>query len=168
MRFRLWGRVPLVNETGADIVKSALGRLAAETVAWLPQMVTPQAGATWRPVDDNQAIATISVTGSPVDIEITVDSEGRLMLISLDRWRPQSHAFERFGCIVTAERETECGIKVVGSAEVGWGVGTKRWDRERFLWFTLAEVNYLRDAPSSLHFDCEDRETTDTGRRGAP
>ena len=51
IEFRLHGRIPIVRGSGADIARSANGRLAAETVAWLPAALTPQAGARWIAVD---------------------------------------------------------------------------------------------------------------------
>ncbi len=46
MEFRLHGIVPVVRASGPDTARSAGGRLAVETVAWLPQTLTPQCGAT--------------------------------------------------------------------------------------------------------------------------
>lgn len=48
----MFGRVPVVDEDGPAITRSAAGRLAVETAAWLPQALTPQSGALWRPVDE--------------------------------------------------------------------------------------------------------------------
>ncbi len=47
MEFRLHGLVPVARAAGPETARSAAGRLAAETVAWLPQAATPQQGARW-------------------------------------------------------------------------------------------------------------------------
>jgi len=69
MEFRLHGRIPVVNASGPDTDRSAAGRLAAETVAWLPQALTPQAGASWRPIDDGRATVILTGPGGPVDAQ---------------------------------------------------------------------------------------------------
>ncbi len=59
MEFRLHGLVPVARASGSDVARSAAGRLAAETVAWLPQALTPQAGARWRAMDEARAAVTL-------------------------------------------------------------------------------------------------------------
>jgi hypothetical protein len=86
MEFRLQGLIPVAKASGPDTARSAVGRLAAETVAWLPQATTPQAGARWRAVDSERATVTLDVVGGTVDVEVTVDADGRLKGIGLQRW----------------------------------------------------------------------------------
>lgn len=86
MEFRLHGLIPVVRADGPDIRRSAQGRLAAETVVWLPQALTPQLGARWTPVDDERAIVTLDAAGAHIDVEVAVDGDGRIRRIGLDRW----------------------------------------------------------------------------------
>ena len=59
MEFRFHGLVPVAAGAGPDVARSAAGRLAAETVAWLPTAVVPQAGATWSMVDHERAVVAV-------------------------------------------------------------------------------------------------------------
>ena len=61
MHFRLHGLIPVVHSSGPDIARSGAGRLAAETVAWLPQALVPQSGAQWTPIDQHRALSLIHI-----------------------------------------------------------------------------------------------------------
>lgn len=86
MEFRFHGRVPVVRASGPGTERSAAGRLAAETVAWLPHALTPQSGAAWRPLDHDRATVSIAGPSGPIDVDVTVDARGRLVEIELQRW----------------------------------------------------------------------------------
>src|ERR1035441_4029683 len=85
MRWRLFGRVPVVHATGADVDRSAAGRgaLAALFVAtaWLGPSVTWHEGR-----DENTAVATWRVGGNTLRHEITVGSDGSLVAATMPRW----------------------------------------------------------------------------------
>lgn len=83
MEFRLHGLVPVAQASGPDVARSAAGRLAAETVAWVPQALTPQAGA----VDDEHAVVKSDFAGETVDVEVGVDPDGRVVRLELQRWK---------------------------------------------------------------------------------
>lgn len=126
MEFRLHGRIPVVRAAGAEVRRSAQGRLAAETVAWLPQALTPQAGARWVGVDDRQAIVTIDAAGTDVDVHVSVDDDGRIRRILLQRWKdsaePPSSA--PFGGAVDSVHTAADGVRIAGTGTVGWDCGT--------------------------------------------
>lgn len=126
MEFRLHGRIPVARAAGPGTARSAAGRLAAETVAWLPQAATPQAGARWSPVDHAHAIVTLEAAGREVDVQVTVDEDGRLCELLLDRWNDSADppGLQPFGGEVSAEHETAHGVWVAGAGTVGWGYGT--------------------------------------------
>ena len=86
MQFALFGRVPVVDEDGPAITRSAAGRLAVETAAWLPQALTPQSGALWRPVDERRAAVSLPGIVDQPDVEVTVDDDGRLLSVRVERW----------------------------------------------------------------------------------
>lgn len=126
MEFRLHGLVPVVRERGPDMRRSAQGRLAAETVVWLPQALTPQLGARWTPVDDERAVVTLAAAGADVDVEVLVDGEGKLRRLGLDRWNgsadpPRS---EPFGGSVDSTFTASNDVRIAGGGTVGWGFGT--------------------------------------------
>ncbi len=122
MEFRLHGRVPIVRADGADVRRSARGRLAAETVAWLPQALTPQAGASWEAIDDERATVTISADGADVDVEVSVDPDGRLRWLSLQRWNSSAKppVDVSFGGVVEEGHTTSTGVRIAGTGTVGW------------------------------------------------
>lgn len=126
IEFRLHGRIPVVRGTGPDIARSAHGRLAAETVAWLPSALTPQAGAVWRALDDHRAVVTLTGPGEPTEVEVTVDADGAVTSLALSRWKDSAKppAFAPFGGTVDSVLTTREGIRVAGSGTVGWDWGT--------------------------------------------
>lgn len=124
--FRFHGRIPVVRAGGDDVRRSASGRLAAETVAWLPQLLTPQAGARWAGVDVERAIVTIDAAGTDVEVEVTVGADGRLRRLGLQRWNDvgKTPGYAPFGGSVDSILTTPSGVRIAGSGTVGWEWGT--------------------------------------------
>lgn len=122
IEFRLHGRIPVVRGGGPDVLRSARGRLAAETVAWLPQALTPQAGARWTGIDHERAIVTLDAAGEDVDVEVGVDDRGRLRWLGLQRWKDSAEppGFASFGGSVDSFHTTGDGVRIAGSGTVGW------------------------------------------------
>jgi len=144
--FRLHGRVPVVRASGPDVDRSARGRLAAETVAWLPQALTPQSGARWQAVDDNRAIVTIDAAGEPTEVEVTVDDEGQLRSLALQRWRDSTEpaAFAPFGGAVDGLLTTDDGVAIASPGTVGWDWGTAGQSAGEFFRYTISSARNLR------------------------
>lgn len=144
IEFRLHGRIPIVRGAGPDIARSAHGRLAAETVAWLPAALTPQAGARWTAVDEHRATVTVRGPGEPTDIEITVDSDGALKSMSLQRWKDSAKppAFAPFGGTVDSGFVTGEGIRVAGSGTVGWDWDTPRAGGGSFFRYEITRAEF--------------------------
>ena len=145
MEFRLWGLVAVAKASGADTARSAAGRLAAETVAWLPQATTPQAGARWRAVDDGCAVVTLDAAGETVDVRVTVDHGGRLSSLELQRWNSalDPPGFEPFGGAFTGERIGEGDVRVAGSGSVGWGYGTAAAAEGEFFRYAITGLEWI-------------------------
>jgi hypothetical protein len=122
MEFRLHGRLRVVSADGDDVRRSAQGRLAAETVVWLPQALTPQAGARWIGLDDERATVTISADGADVDVDVAIDPDGQLRWLSLQRWNSSAKppAASTFGGSVDTIYTTPTGVRIAGSGTVGW------------------------------------------------
>lgn len=148
MEFALHGVVPVVRASGPDVDRSAAGRLAAETVVWLPQALTPQAGATWRPVSPDRAAVALDGPSGPNEVEVTVDGRGRLTELRLDRWRdsttPPGPA--PFGGSVGSSRDVE-GVWLAASGVVGWDWRTPAEDDGRFFEYELTSARFLAGAP---------------------
>ena len=145
MEFRLFGRLPVVSATGPDVARSALGRLAAETVAWLPQAITPQLGAVWTPVDEATSRVRLEVVGEHVDVDVTVAADGRLAAVALDRWgAPEGGvpSWHRFGGSMSGEHITSDGVRIAGRGTVGWGWGSDRWQQGEFFRFDITSAEH--------------------------
>ena len=143
MEFRLHDRIPVVHATGPDVAHSAAGRLAGETVMWLPQALTPQAGATWTAIDDDRATVSLAGEIEIPDVQVTVDADGRLVSTLTDRWNAASKppAFAPFGGPVHREYEAPSGVRIAGSGAGGWGWETPAWDDEEFFRFTITAAH---------------------------
>ena len=144
MNFRLHNRIPIVNAQGPDIDRSAAGRLAAETVAWLPQALAPQSGARWKPIDDTRATVTLDVPNGPVDVQITVNDEGSLTEIQLRRWNSSTKppGDQPFGGTISSSIDTE-GVRIAGSGTVGWNVGTSAQKRSVFFRYEITSARFI-------------------------
>ncbi len=126
MEFRLHGLIPVVRADGLHVRRSAQGRLAAETAAWLPHALTPQMGARWTPVDDDRAIVTLSAAGAAVDVDVFVDGDGQIRRLGLDRWNDSVDPprLEPFGASIDSTFTAPNGVRIAGSGTVGWAFGT--------------------------------------------
>jgi hypothetical protein len=146
MAFKLHGLIPVVRASGPAIARSAAGRLAGETVAWLPQALTPQAGARWRGVDGERAIVTLVAAAETIDVEVTVAADGRLDSLSLQRWKDSAEppGFEPFGGRVEAEHVTDDGVRIAGGGIVGWGWGSPAWEEGEFFHYRITSYRPVR------------------------
>lgn len=144
MEFRLHGRVPIVRADGPDIARSAAGRLAAETVVWLPQAITPQAGATWRPVDDDRAAVAVPVPDGTIDVEVTIDQNGQLRELGLERWNGSSKppTLQPFGGTVSEVRTFD-RITVAARGVVGWNWHTDDQDDGEFFRYSITSARFV-------------------------
>ena len=144
MDFRLFGLIPVARSSGPDTDRSAAGRLAAETVAWLPQAVTPQAGARWTAVDDERATVAVPTPAGPLDVTVTVDVDGRLLSTSMQRWTDQTTppSEQPFGGQADEEFVAGAGVRIMGSGSIGWGWGTAAWPDGEFFRFRLEAATF--------------------------
>ncbi len=130
MRWALFGLLPLVRQSGADIVRSTVGRMAAETV-WCPTMLCREA-VRWTAEGPSRARARLTKWGETVEPIFTVDETGRLDRVALMRWGDPDDAGFRympFGGIVEDERTVQ-GITIPTRLRVGWHIGTDRFEAE--------------------------------------
>ncbi len=144
IEFRLHGRIPVVRGSGEDVRRSAQGRLAAETVAWMPQALTPQASARWASIDDHRAVVTLDAAGTDIDVDVTVDEHGRLVRLGLQRWNDSASppALAPFGGSVDATMSTPTGVGIAGSGTVGWDWDTTREADGTFFRYRITDARY--------------------------
>ena len=138
----MFGRVPVVDEDGPAITRSAAGRLAVETAAWLPQALTPQSGALWRPVDERRAAVSLPGIVDQPDVEVTVDDDGRLLSVRVERWNASTKppGLDAFGGPIESELWLKSGVRIAGRGAGGWGWGTETWPAGCFFEYSISAV----------------------------
>jgi hypothetical protein len=131
MRWRLLRVIPVLNESGSDITRSAYGRLAGEIVliptayrhaAWSQGEHANTAVATWRFDDDTEAA------------ELRVARSGRLAEVRVNRWgNPGGAPFGRYPFGVRVEAESRFGgITIPSVLRAGWWWDTGRQHEGEF------------------------------------
>lgn len=88
IQFFLWGLVPVAQASNADTLRSALGRLALESV-WLPTALLPQFGVQWQAIDDSTIQASWILLDEPITITLQIDDQGRVQQAHMLRWSDQ-------------------------------------------------------------------------------
>ncbi len=84
MRWKLLGVIPVLTASGSDITRSAVGRLAAESV-WLPSIFLGD-GVAWKALGASTVAARFLAQGHPAALTLTVGDDGRLEALALERW----------------------------------------------------------------------------------
>ena len=129
MRMALLGLVPVVNESGPDLGRSAIGRLVGEYM-WLPSAWLPQAGAVVEPVDDERFAATANVDGERTRVVLRVGDDGRLTEGTFQRYgnitEDKHYQYIPFGG-PDDEEGTFGGYTIPTSIRAGWWYGTERY-----------------------------------------
>lgn len=129
MRISLFGLLPVVNATGPDLSKSALGRLLVEGIA-LPSALLPGPHVQIEGVDESRFRAIVSLHGETTPITVTVDQAGRPREMVMPRWgnltADGSYRYIPYGAAVDEER-TFGGYTIPSSVRVGWWYGTDRY-----------------------------------------
>lgn len=130
MRWNISGLVPMSTGSGDDIVRSAVGRFAGESM-WLPPMLLDATltGDTRRPA---HITATWDIHGHQVPVTLTIRTSGAAQQTAMRRWgNPNQEPFaERpFGGVVEEER-TFGAYTIPSRVRAGWYFGTDRFDRD--------------------------------------
>ncbi|MGC0418121.1 DUF6544 family protein [Embleya sp. AB8] len=141
MHWRLFGVLPFVGASGADVTRSAAGRLAGEFVL-LPAFAAHR-DVHWEPVDDTRARARVAVAGHPHEVTVTVTPSGALASVSLPRWgNPDGGPFREHRFTATCEGEVSRGGFLLPSGiRAGWD------DAEPFIRYDFDTAEFHRVAP---------------------
>lgn len=139
-RFRLFGRIPVVTQSGPDTWQSALGRFFAEQAAWMPGSLLPGNGTHWHIDSAGRPVAMIPHAGRYWRVTLSVDVDGRLRDVSTIRWGRDAgrYGWIPFGMVATEER-TFGDFTVPAAGRAGWWYGTPRWPAGEFFRFTIDE-----------------------------
>lgn len=145
MEFRFHGRVPVVRGSGPDLERSAAGRLAGETVLWLPQALTPAVvGAdAWRRIDDHRSAVAVPTPSGPIEVEVTFTEDDRIASVGFRRWQDTADppAEAPFGGPVEAEFLGGDGVAVCGRGAGGWQWGTPQWSDGEFFRYEVTDLD---------------------------
>jgi hypothetical protein len=130
MEWKLWGLIPVVNGASPHITRAARGRFLAEAAVWLPGLLLPQEGTSWRRIDDEAAEAVIEMTGAPFSLRFSIGPDGRLQKIAFHRWGNVGTDKGRwteipFG-VTFAEEGTFGGYRLPTQVTASWWFGTDR------------------------------------------
>jgi hypothetical protein len=129
MRIALFGLVPVVNATGPDLSKSALARLLIEGCA-LPSAPLPGPHVRIEGIDASRFKVMVSLRGEVTPLTLTVDQEGRLKELVLERWgnltADGSYRYIPYGCTVDEER-TFGAYTIPTRMVAGWWYGTEQY-----------------------------------------
>jgi hypothetical protein len=141
MRWRLLDLLPVVRADGADVARSAAGRLASE-IALIP---TAFSGATWTGGGTpDTAVATWGAGEHQERVELQLGPAGQLQSILMQRWgNPDGSPFARypFGVSVDGER-TDAGVTLPANVRAGWWRGTDRQDAGEFFRARITTVTF--------------------------
>ena len=131
MRWRMLGLIPVMTAVGADMARSAAGRLASEIVL-APTGFRTAVWTAGRPAD--HVIGTWQIDGETESVELRIGPRGEVQSALLSRWgNPDGQPFGRypFGCTVHSEQEF-AGLTLPATLTAGWWWGTARQPEGEF------------------------------------
>ena len=129
VHFWLMKTIPIVRVGGNDDhARAAFGRVVAEVVFWAPATLLPQFGATWEIIDIDTARATVIYQGTTQTVDVTVDKNGKPIMVIIPRWsnaNPQKeYKLQPFGGYLSEFKEFE-GYTLATHVEGGNFIGEK-------------------------------------------
>ncbi len=130
MHWKLFGLIPFMSASGADVTRSVTGRVAAESV-WLPSAMCAD-DTSWAPRDADHVQARITLARLVTEVDLGVADDGRLKSIALQRWgNPQGAEFHNaaFGGSADQERTFD-GYTIPTRLRIGWYFGSVRFESE--------------------------------------
>jgi hypothetical protein len=144
MRWRLFGLIPVMSASGADVSHSGAGRLAAELV-WLPSALCRE-DITWQAHNPHHLQAQFNLQGYPIDLHLHIDDTGQLKTVHLKRWGDTGNGDFReaeFGGIAEAETTFD-GYTIPTRLRIGWYFGTPRFESEgEFFRVTVDDAEFV-------------------------
>ncbi len=130
MRWRMLGIIPVMSARGADITRSTIGRVTAESV-WLPSMLADEA-TTWSSTGPDSATAHVRAYDTDSSMDLGLAEHGGLRDLHTLRWgNPGGATFGMadFGGIVEQEGTFD-GYTIPTQLRIGWYYRTDRFQTE--------------------------------------
>ncbi len=129
-QWKTFGLVSVVNETGADVTRSAIGRMQSESV-YLPSVLC-HPDTIWTEIDPNHVKANFTALGEQAELLLGVDRFGALENLTLLRWgNPEGgeHSYVDFGGVVAAEAKFG-DYTIPTRLNIGWFFDSERFESE--------------------------------------
>jgi hypothetical protein len=143
MQWKILGLIPMMTASGADITRSAIGRVQAESM-WLPSVFCDRA-VSWTITDPSHLQAHFNSYSTPVSLTFGISSLGDPQSVKLQRWgNPDGAEFHNadFGGIVEQEN-TFGGYTIPTRLRVGWYYGSEKFESEgEFFRVTIDDAIY--------------------------
>ncbi len=142
MVHRAFGRLALVDQSGPDLTRSAVGRLVSELV-WTPA-VALDPGIVWKRVDDDAVTAVLPHHGEAHEVTITVDPTGALRRVTMLRWASIArgpYQLHPFGAEIHRDGAFD-GFTVPTRITAGYDPDSPRWPDCAFIDITVDAATY--------------------------
>jgi hypothetical protein len=142
-RWRLLNAVPVMTADGDDVTRSAAGRHAGELLVACPAAALGP-DVTWRPADEDRAVASVSVGDRVHDVTLTIAATGALTELVMERWgNPGGEPFGRhvFGAVLRDEARFG-GFAIPREVTAGWHCGTQRWPEGQFIRYSIDAARF--------------------------
>ena len=128
MHGKLFGRWTLFEQKDANVVRSAAGRSALESI-FAPRALLPGRGYAWRAESDDHIVASTENPPEHVEVHLRIAPDGRVLNVVAQRWGEVSKGtfgYLPFGADVHEERRF--GDLVIPSRmTAGWNYGTDKY-----------------------------------------
>jgi len=139
----LLGLFRIAHDAGADVARSARGRLAAEAL-WCPGALLPRANLRWEPVDDEHVKIVQRIDGDEIAVQLELDGSGKLSGLSMQRhgnegrsdWGPTPYGFE------VLDEATFSGYTIASRLLGGWWYGSERYKEEDCSEFVIESAEF--------------------------
>lgn len=117
---KIWTSMLLwaVKKHQGDETSRSLREKFALHLIWLPSALLPQFGTIWRTIDENSAQAKLLVDQEPIDINLTIGTDGALRSARVTRWTSPE---ESFTYLMEVEKEESFeGIVIPSQVRIFW------------------------------------------------
>jgi hypothetical protein len=129
-QWKTFGLVSVVNETGSDVTRSAIGRMQSESICLPSVLCHPD--VIWTEIDVTHVKANFTALGEQAELLLGIDRFGGLESLKFLRWgNPEGgeHHYVDFGGIAAAEAKFS-DYTIPTRLNIGWFFGSDRFESE--------------------------------------
>jgi hypothetical protein len=130
MQWKIFGLIPMITASGADITRSAIGRVQAESM-WLPSVLCDR-DVTWISNNSSHLQANFTSYNNPIEMTFGINQIGQLQSVKLQRWGSLDGGEFRnndFGGIAE-QVGTFGGYTIPTHLRVGWYYGSEKFESD--------------------------------------